>query len=94
MKLEMKKFGRILSSRPAGREAFLASRAYVLNLQDQKEYIELDFTGITALGPSWADEFYQGLKEHFSNPIKVISGGNASVIHVFEFLNFPIELIK
>ncbi len=62
MKIELRKFGHILISRPAGREGALAVRAY-LTPQSKNEPIEIDFTGVDVMGPSWIDEFVQGLKE-------------------------------
>ena len=39
MKIELKKFGNILISRPAGREAYLAASAYLLKDIDKNELI-------------------------------------------------------
>ncbi len=60
-KIQVKKFGEILISRPAGREAFLVAKAY-LNL-DIAGKVELDFTGVKVLAPSRADEFISGLQK-------------------------------
>lgn len=54
MKIELKKFGTILTSRPAGREAALALAASIK--PKERETIELDFTGVIAVAPSWLDE--------------------------------------
>lgn len=79
MRIDVSKFGKILISRPQGREAFLAARAYVLP-RKEKRIIELDFGGVTVLTPSWADEFIRGLKSEVGeNNVKVLQGGNASV---------------
>lgn len=60
MIVKMSKFGEMLISRPAGREAYLSAKAYILPKNTQQ--IELDFTGIKVLTPSWIDEFVTLLK--------------------------------
>ena len=64
MNLELKKFGTMLISRPAGREAWLASRAYTLP-QSLRGQIVVDFSGVAVLAPSWADEFLTKLVEKY-----------------------------
>lgn len=56
MKIELKKFGEMLISRLAGREAYLAMSAYLLKGLGKNESIELDFSGVKVFTPSWADE--------------------------------------
>jgi len=63
VKIEIKKFGDILISRPAGREAFLALLAYQLRDIAPNEPIEIDFDGVLVLSPSWADEVITPLVE-------------------------------
>ncbi len=63
MRLFIQKFGRILTSRPAGRDAFMSAKAYLLYLKKPDEKLILDFEGVDVLGPSWADEFITPLKE-------------------------------
>lgn len=87
MKIELKKFGTLLASRPDGREAFLAFKAYVGSVK-KNELFEIDFTDIRVLTPSWADEFFTGLKETFpDHPIQYLPSKNASVIETLKFLN-------
>lgn len=75
-----------LISRPAGREAFLVARAYSIP-KESGELIELDFSNVKVLTPSWADEFVSGLKQEFGGGrIKIIKGDNASVKVTFEIL--------
>ena len=83
----MKKFGEILVSRPAGREAFLAASAYLLS-PPPSGAIELDFEGVKVLAPSWADEFLTALKEKFKNPIKILPTSNASIVASLKLLGF------
>ena len=62
MKLQLSKFGNILTSRQDGREAFGAVNSQLLNL-DKDEKIEIDFEGVGTLTPSWADEFITKIAE-------------------------------
>ena len=56
MRIEIKKFGDILTSHPAGRDAFLVASAYIFP-DCTNENIILDFAGVEVLSPSWGDEF-------------------------------------
>jgi hypothetical protein len=78
MRIELKKFGEILISRPAGREAYLAMSAYTTKETAENEPIELDFSGIKVLTPSWADEVITPLAQKFKN-IKILNAENSSV---------------
>lgn len=60
--LQMVKFGNILNSRPAGREAVLRAKQ-IINGSNDPEGIILDFSGVEVLTPSFADEFIKGLQE-------------------------------
>jgi hypothetical protein len=87
MRIDISKFGTTLISRPAGREAYLSARAYSIP-KEGDEPIELDFSKINVLTPSWADEFVSGLKNDFGSArIKIIEGDNLSVKTTFETLN-------
>jgi hypothetical protein len=77
MKIECKKFGTILTSRPAGREAFGAIRA---ELKPNQERVELDFEGVLAVTPSWMDEFLSLLLEYVGNGAEILPTNNASVL--------------
>lgn len=85
MRIELKKFGTLLISRPAGREASLAARAY-LKPKTEEEKIELDFSGVKVLTPSWTDEFLQGLKSGFPNEIVFLPSVNPTVIETLKIL--------
>lgn len=78
MKIEIKKFGDKLVSRPAGREAFLALESYQLKELLEDEPIEIDFEGVKALTPSWADEVVTKIAERFKN-VKLLNTENATV---------------
>ncbi len=78
MKLNLKKFGNILTSRQDGREALAAIEPLLINLT-QNEIIELDFEGVTTFTPSWADEFVTKLIERFGNRLSFLNDANPSV---------------
>lgn len=78
MKIELKKFGEILVSRPNGREAYLAMTAYITKSVGKKETIEVDFAGVKVMTPSWADEVITKLAKEFKN-IKLVNTGNPTV---------------
>lgn len=85
MRVEVKKFGELLISRPAGHEAFLVFASSFKPLS-QDEPIDLDFTGVRVLAPSWADEFITNVKDRFTNPINCLPSDNASVIESLKFV--------
>ncbi|MBU4370006.1 STAS-like domain-containing protein [Patescibacteria group bacterium] len=64
MNIVMKKFGILLNSRPAGREAALRIFQIVNGSIDEKEVI-LDFAGVEILTPSFADELLYLLKDKY-----------------------------
>jgi hypothetical protein len=76
--IEIKKFGEVLISRPAGREAYLVMSAYVINGLPKDEIIEVDFLGVKVLTPSWADEVITPLAQKFKN-LKLSNTENSSV---------------
>ncbi|GMX58171.1 MAG: hypothetical protein YFSK_5140 [Candidatus Yanofskyibacterium parasiticum] len=78
MKIQIKKFGEMLMSRPAGREAYLALSAYLIKDVDRQELLEIDFDGVKVLTPSWADEVITKLAQEFPN-IKLLNTQNSTV---------------
>lgn len=81
MRVEVSRFGKVLLSRPAGREAFLAARAYVVPAGGSED-IELDFQRVEVLTPSWLDEFLTGLEDTFGRDrVRVLPGGNVTVVN-------------
>lgn len=63
MIVKLSRFGDILTSRPAGREAALAIKAYLK--PPAGEVLELDFEGVLSVGPSWLDEVLGELRREF-----------------------------
>lgn len=79
MKLQIKKFGDRLISRPEGRDSALVIRNQFLNTSADK-YIELDFEDIKILTPSWLDEVLQEIyKSHPKENVIFSNTTNASV---------------
>jgi len=77
MKIDIKKFGTTLISRPAGKEAWLAFQP-TLNEIKSDETIIVDFDGVVVLTPSWADEFLTPLRQKFKE-VELINTNNPSV---------------
>jgi len=86
MKLELKKFGTTLSSRPSAKEAWASTQAYILNDLKPNEKIELDFAGVEVLTPSWADEFIFALKTKYPKQVILLPSDNKSVQISLEFV--------
>jgi len=84
MKIELKKFGVVLTSRPGGKEAFAAIRP-TLDLNAKK--VEIDFTDILSLSPSWADEFFRALKELYGDRVSYLPSDNPSVNATLKILH-------
>lgn len=78
MLIQIVKFGDLLVSRPSGREAFLAMSAYLIKDLKKDEEIVIDFAGVKAITPSWADEVITKLAEKFTN-VKLINTDNSTV---------------
>lgn len=77
MRIELRKFGEVLTSRPAGGEAFAAIRP---TLDVDAPTVEIDFTGVLSLSPSWADEFFRALEDVYGDRITYLPSDNPSVI--------------
>lgn len=78
MRIALSKFGAMLISRPAGRDALLAASAYLQPVSDT-EPIEVDFTDVHVLTPSWADEFITGLRAKYGERVVLLPSDNPSV---------------
>lgn len=85
MRIYLKKFGDILTSRQDGREAFGAINPDLINL-DKNEKVEIDFDGIGTLTPSWADEFITKIIDVYRERVVLIDTDNLSVKATLELL--------
>ena len=78
MKIDVSKFGKILISRPSGREAYMSAKAYLL--PKKADSIEFDFSQVKVLSPSWISEFVSLLKKDYPEVKTVfLSSDNPSV---------------
>lgn len=85
MKIELKKFGTILTSRPAGKEA-LAAFEPTLRRLNEKENVIVDFDGVLVFSPSWGDEFLTPLLSRYKERLKLVNTSNISVVETIEML--------
>jgi hypothetical protein len=85
MKIQLKKFGTILTSRQSGREA-LAAFQPTLSENKGAEDIEIDFSGVTTFSPSWGDEFLRPLDEMYKRRLFLTATDNPSVKASLEIL--------
>lgn len=95
MRIELKKFGDVLVSRPAGREAYLAMSAYVTKDLPKDEEVIIDFAGVKVLTPSWADEVITKIGE--GRELKAENASNPTVRSTLktlaEYSGVEIEII-
>jgi hypothetical protein len=78
MKVKLEKFGTTLISRELGSEAFKAFQPTLQELPPDEE-LEIDFSGVLTLSPSWADEFLSPLLERLDERLVLLLSDNLSV---------------
>ena len=78
MLLKLEKFGATLISRELGSEAFKALQPQLSRLPVD-ENLEIDFSEILTLSPSWADEFLSPLLNRLGNRLLLLPSDNLSV---------------
>jgi len=78
MKLQLEKFGKTLISRELGSEAFKALQPTLRELSKDEE-LEIDFSGVLTLSPSWADEFLSPLLNQLGDKLLLLPSDNLSV---------------
>lgn len=87
MEIKLVKFGESLISRPAGREAYLSAKAYLF--KKIPSLLEIDFTGVKVLTPSWLSEFVAPFRVDFpETTIKFLPSDNPSVQATLQTLDF------
>ena len=94
MTVDISKFGDVLVSRPAGKEAFLMAKAYIFNNLNSSDSLQLDFSNVKVLTPSWADEFITGLKSKYKVKIEYLNTQNPSVEASLKTVLEPIDVTK
>lgn len=78
MRLQLEKFGKTLISRELGSEAFKAFQPALRELSNNEE-LEVDFSGVLTLSPSWADEFLSPLLNQLDDRLILLPSDNLSV---------------
>ncbi|MFY9463379.1 MAG: hypothetical protein WAP52_04320 [Candidatus Sungiibacteriota bacterium] len=78
MKLQLEKFGKTLISRELGSEAFKAFQPTLREFSHDEE-LEIDFSGVLTLSPSWADEFLSPLLNQLDDRLILLPSDNLSV---------------
>lgn len=81
--IQLKQFGTVLVSRPAGLEAFNAIRSTL----DAAVPVQLDFKGVLTVTPSWFDEFLTQLAQFTDGRVELLPTDNASVLAVLPVLS-------
>ncbi len=86
MEIKLAKFGEMLVSRPAGREAYLSAKAYLL--KGSLPVVEIAFDGVKVLTPSWLSEFLGLFKNDFpKTKINFLKSTNPSVQATLKILS-------
>jgi len=78
MKLQLEKFGDTLISRELGSESFKAFQPTLREFSKDEE-LEIDFSGVLTLSPSWADEFLSPLLNQLGDRLILLPSDNLSV---------------
>ena len=78
MKLQLEKFGKTLISRELGSEALKAFQPTLRKLYPS-EQLEVDFSGVLTLSPSWGDEFLSPLLDQLGDRLVLLPSDNLSV---------------
>ena len=78
MQILLEKFGKTLTSRQLGNEAFKAFQP-MLRAINPVESLEIDFAGVLTLSPSWADEFFTPLIGQVGDRLILLPSDNLSV---------------
>lgn len=78
MKLKLEKFGTTLITRELGSEALKAFQTTLRDLPEGEE-LEIDFSGVLTLSPSWTDEFLSPLLVQLGDRLALLPSDNLSV---------------
>ncbi|EKD76101.1 MAG: hypothetical protein ACD_43C00225G0001 [uncultured bacterium] len=80
--IQLKKFGNVLVSRPMGLEAFQAIRPQL----NPDIPIQIDFSEVLTITPSWFDEFLTQLVDFNKGKVELLPTTNPSVLAVLPVL--------
>ncbi len=78
MKLQLGKFGKTLISRELGSEALRAFQPTLRKFSENEE-LEIDFSDVLTLSPSWSDEFLSPLLSLLGDRLVLLQSDNLSV---------------
>ncbi|MCX6751745.1 MAG: hypothetical protein NT161_03225 [Candidatus Nomurabacteria bacterium] len=78
MKLQLGKFGKTLISRELGSEALKAFQPTLREFSKNEE-LEIDFSDVLTLSPSWSDEFLSPLLNLLGDRLVLLPSDNLSV---------------
>lgn len=78
MNIPIKKFGGVLTSRQAGREAYLAFLPTLSELKEGEELV-IDFSNVNTFSPSWGDEFLTPIQKDYGDRMLLKNTSNPSV---------------
>jgi len=78
MKLQLGKFGKTLISRELGSEALKAFQSTLREFPENEE-LEIDFSDVLTLSPSWSDEFLSPLLNLLGDRLVLLPSDNLSV---------------
>ena len=76
--IHINKFGSVLTSRQAGKEAYSAFLPSLNELSADGKIIA-DFEGVSTFTPSWGDEFLTPILKRFGARLELINTNNPSV---------------
>lgn len=79
MTIHIQKFGSVLTSRQAGKEAYAAFLPTLTSLNSQEEVL-VDFDGVSTFSPSWGDEFLTPIQKQFGSRLTLKKTLNQSVV--------------
>lgn len=85
MTINMSKFGYVLTSRQAGKDAYAAFLPTLSEIKRGEEVL-VDFSGVNTFSPSWGDEFLTPLHEKFGDNVTLVNAQNPSVSLTLETL--------
>lgn len=85
MTIHIQKFGSVLTSRQAGKEAYAAFLPTLTTLHGQEEVL-VDFDGVSTFSPSWGDEFLTPIQKQFGSRLTLKKTLNPSVMLTIDTL--------
>lgn len=79
MNINLSKFGSVLTSRQAGREAYAAFLPILATMNENEDML-VDFYGVSTFSPSWGDEFLTPLQKQLGGRLILKNTNNPSVL--------------